>query len=298
MNERNDLEQENGTEIAATSLQPMSFVDILDGIFSIYRSHFRLFLGIIVVYFVFGFVLDHISVYALTRSASIANIMVSVLISIVSFLITLLVAAGLIYASARVYLDKDITSQAALKQGWRRFLPLLGCTLLYYLGVGGLAITILGIPFAIYFAFRWGLCSLPVLVEESTARNGLRRSTELVKGTWWRVCGIMLAISVITFMIAFILQTSYVLLLSSLSGGTGTEDTTLWETLRRLYLPTPNDVGWAFYSIQHLGTSVIAGLTMPIGSIGSTLLYFDLRIRKEAFDIERMATSAGENQSG
>ena len=37
---------------------------------------------------------------------------------------------------------------------------------------------------------------------------------------------------------------------------------------------------------------------MPIGSIGSTLLYFDLRIRKEAFDIERMATSAGEDQSG
>ena len=290
MNERNDLVDENSTEMTSTPLQPMSFVDILDGIFSIYRSHFRLFLGIIVVYVVFSFVLDHISVYALMGSISITNIMVSALISILSSLITFLVVAGLIYTSAQVYLGRNITAQAALKQGWRRFLPFLGWTILYYLVAGGLFITIIGIPFAIYFAVRWGLYSLPVLLEETTASGPLGHSAGLVKGTWWRVCGIMLAISVISLMIAFILQTSYGLLLSSLGGGTGTEDTTFWETLRRLYIPTPDDVGWAFYSIQRLGTSVIAGLTMPIGAIGSTLLYFDLRIRKEAFDIEMQVT--------
>lgn len=291
MNERNDLVHSDSDETAATSLQPMSFVDILDGIFSIYRSHFRLFFGIIVVYFVFSFVLNHISMYVLTaESRTIANILVSVLISIVSSLITFLVAAGLIYASARVYLRRDITSQAALKQGWRRFLPLLGWSILYYLVVGGLSITIIGIPFAIFFAVRWGLYSLPVLLEETTAAIPLGHSAGLVKGTWWRVCGIMLAIAVISFMIAFILQTSYVLLLSSLGSAMGTEDTTFWEMLRRLYIPTPNDIGWSFYSIQHLGTSVIAGLTMPIGTIGSALLYFDLRIRKEAFDLEMQVT--------
>ena len=290
MNERNDLAEENRTEMTSTPFQPMSFVDILDGIISIYRNHFRFFLGIIVVYFVFGFVLDHISVYVLMGSVSIANLMVSVLISIVSSLIMFLVAAGLIYASAQVYLGRNITAQAALKQGWRRFLPLLGWTILYYLVAGGLFITVIGIPFAIYFAVRWGLYSLPVLLEEPTAAIPLGHSAGLVKGTWWRVFGIMLAISVISFMIAFILQTSYALLLSALGGGTGAEDTTLWETLRLLYIPTPDDVGWAFYSIQRLGTSVIAGLTMPIGAIGSTLLYFDLRIRKEAFDIEMQVT--------
>ena len=291
MNERNDLARENNTtEIATTALQPMSFVDILDGMFSLYRNHFRLFFRIIAVYLVFGFVVDHISVYSLMGSPPIVGVMISVLTTIVSYLISLLVAAGLMYASAQVYLGRDITSQAALQHGWQRFLPLLGCTILYYLGVVGLSITLIGIPFGIYFAFRWGLCSLPVLVEGSTARNGLRRSTELVKGTWWRVCGIMLAISVISFMIAFILQTSYVMLLSSLGGGTGAEDTPFWETLRRLYIPTPDEVGWPFYAIQRLGTLVITGFTMPISTIGSVLLYFDLRIRKEAFDIEMQVT--------
>lgn len=34
--------------------------------------------------------------------------------------------------------------------------------------------------------------------------------------------------------------------------------------------------------------------TMPIWVIGSALLYFNQRIRKEGFDIEMMATRSGE----
>jgi len=44
MNERNDLVQSDNDETTSTPLQPMSFVDILDGMFSLYRSHFHLFL--------------------------------------------------------------------------------------------------------------------------------------------------------------------------------------------------------------------------------------------------------------
>ena len=141
MNEHNDLEHKNSTEIAATPLQPMSFVDILDGMFMLYRSHLRLFFRIIAVYLVFGFVLDHISVYVLMGSSPIVSVTISILTSIVSYLISLLVAAGLIYASAEVYLGRDITSQASLQQGWRRFFALarlyhsllFGCSgIIYY----------------------------------------------------------------------------------------------------------------------------------------------------------------------
>ena len=286
MNERNDLARENRTEIAATPLQPMSFVDILDGMFSIYRSHFRLFFGIIAVSLVFGFVLDHVGMYARVGFLSIASLMISILTSIVSYLISLLVAAGLIYASAQVYLDRDITSQAALKQSWRRFLPFLGWTILYYLVIGGLSITIIGIPFAIYFAVRWGFYSLPVLLEERTAAIPLGHSSGLVKGTWWRVFGIMLAISMIAFMIVFILLTSFIVLVMV----TGGEDATLLETFIRLFVSAPDEIGWFFYSGRTLITLTITGLIMPISTIGSTLLYFDLRIRKEAFDLEMQVT--------
>ena len=194
------------------------------------------------------------------------------------------------YASAQVYLGRNITAQAAFQQAWRRFFPFLGSTFLYYLVVMCLSITIIGIPFAIYFGFRWALYTLPVLFEETTVRNALRRSTELVKGTWWRVLGIQIAVSLIALMIAFILNTSYAMLFSSLTGGFGSEDIGFLEMLRRLFAPTPIDLGWGYYIIYTLGSLTIAGLTMPIGVVGSALLYFDLRIRKEAFDIEMQVT--------
>ena len=295
MNEHNDLVQSGNNETAATRLQPMSFVDILDGMFSLYRNHFRLFFGLAAVYIVIGFGLDLISVSAVTgvaQSTSIPStsiIIIAVLIGVGSFIMSFLVVAGLAYASALLYLDRDITVQDALQQAWRRFFTLLGSAILWGLVVGGLFITIIGIPFAIYFSVRWGLYTLPVLFEETTARNALRRSTALVRGTWWRVFGIMLAIFVIIFMISVILETSFGFILT-LIGVAEIEAATPWDLIRRLFVPMPSEVGWFAYAIRRFVSVTLAGLAMPIGTIGSTLLYFDLRIRKEAFDIEMQVT--------
>ena len=52
-------------------------------------------------------------------------------------------------------LKRDITAGDALKHTLQRFLPLLGSALLWTLVVFGLFITIIGIPFSIYFGVRW-----------------------------------------------------------------------------------------------------------------------------------------------
>ena len=102
----------------------------------------------------------------------------------------------------------------------------------------------------------------------------------------------MIAVSLTAFMIMFILQTSYGIIFSTFIGNTGAEAADFLETVRRLFAPTPNDIGWGAYIIHALGSVIIAGFIMPIGTIGYALLYFDLRIRKEAFDIEWMTASA------
>ena len=243
-----------------------------------------------VVYLVFGFLINLISTAIVIGDASITAVVISTLAPIASVLFAYWIGWGLTYASTQIYLTRDITSQAALQQASKFYLRLLGSTFLYFLVVVCLFLTIIGIPFAIYFAFRWGLFSLPILFEETTARNALRRSTELVKGTWWRVCGIMIAITLIAFMIAFILQTSYAIIFYSLTGAESAAEPNFLETLRRLFAPAPDEIGWGLYLIHTLGSLVIGGLAMPIGTIGSVLLYFDLRIRKEAFDIEMQVT--------
>ena len=290
MNEHNSLAESDSNETVSSPLQPMSLVDILDGMFSLYRNHFRLFFGIVVIYLVFGFLINLISTAVVMGDTSIAAVAITVLAAIAIVLFAYWIGWGLVYMSTQIYLKRDITAQAALQQASRRYFRLLGGTFLYYLVVGCLSITIIGIPFAIYFTFRWGLFTFPVLFEGTTARNALRRSTELVKGTWWRVCGIMIAISLTAFMIAFILQTSYGIIFTSFIGNTGAEAANFLETVRRLFAPTPNDVGWVRYIIHALGSLIIGGFIMPIGTIGYTLLYFDLRIRKEAFDIEMQVT--------
>lgn len=291
MQEHNDLGQVNSSDSGATPLQPMGFTDILDGMFTLYRNHFRLFLTIAVVYLVLSFSVDQISVFLLeTDATTVAGLVILLFTVLMSFALSTFVVAGVTYASAQVYLGREITPGGALQRAWQRFWTYLGSFILWSLVVGGLTITIIGIPFAIYFSVRWGLYSLPVLFEETTARNALRRSTELVKRTWGRVFGIMLAIFLIYFMINFILEASSGFLLTWMGLTEAEEPTGLLNTLRQLFLPTPSEIGWFSYVVRRLVSLSISALTMPISIIGSTLLYFDLRIRKEAYDLEMQVT--------
>ena len=290
MQEHTDLVPENNTQVSTTPMQPMSFTDILDGMFTLYRNHFRVFLGIVAVYLVIAFVIDQMYAFSAFNRGMEGNLPTLFYYLLGTFLLSLWVGGALIYVSAHAFLKRDITAGDALKHTLQRFLPLLGSALLWTLVVFGLFITIIGIPFSIYFGVRWGLYSLPVLFEKTSGTKALGRSTELVKGSWWRVFGVMLAIFLITSMIGFILQTSFWLIFSSITGTAAAEEPTVWESIRILFLPTPNDIGWSAYLIRSLVTLSIGALLMPIGTIGSALLYFDMRIRKEAYDIEMQVT--------
>lgn len=293
MQEHNELARTNDSQTDTAPLQPMNFTDILDGIFTVYRNHYRLLLGIAVVYLFLEFGMDLITAYLVQEAATSTTLLIAGLGLMATSVISLLVTAGLMYASAQVYLGKEITVGAAFQQAFRRFWSYLGSSVLYLLAVVGLCITVIGIPFGIYFGVRWSLYSLPVLIEESKAWNALGRSTELVKGSWWRVLGILMAIYLISGMITIILYISTEFILT-LAGIIATEQaegfTGLLDTLRRLLAPTLDETGWFTYAVRSFVGLLIATLTMPIALIGSTLLYFDLRIRKEALDIEMQVT--------
>ncbi|MCY3723033.1 MAG: hypothetical protein OXG97_12505 [Candidatus Poribacteria bacterium] len=104
MQEHNDLAQVHRDETAQIPLQPMNFTDILDGMFSLYRSHFRLFLKIVAVYFVLEFGIALIFGYFTTLAAPSAIVLMSGFTLIATAVISMLVPAGLMYASAHVYL--------------------------------------------------------------------------------------------------------------------------------------------------------------------------------------------------
>ena len=291
MQETNSLVPENESQESLPPLQPLSLTDILDGMFSLYRNNFQIFFHILIYYFIIGYVIDKIGVYLVLRN-TIGNILIGLFLTIIcSWLLSLFILGAICYASSQLFLGKSITAEAAMQHTLRVYLPFLGGSVIYTLVITGLSITCIGIPFAVYMFVRWGLYSLPILVEETSVGASLRRSSELVKGNWGRVCGIILAIILIYYMISSILSTTFTFVFFLIPGtGEIPSGATPIETFLFIFAPTPEDIGWFVYLIRSFFGLGITALLIPIASIGTTLLYFDMRIRKEALDLEMQAT--------
>ena len=280
----------SSNEVSTTpSLQPMGFTDILDTIVSLYRSHCQLILGICAVYFVLTLGMDLLTSILTLFLKDFGGENVTVVMNPVADWITRLVAlfptGALLFASAQAYLGNHITTNTAFEQVTRRFLSYLGSSLLLMLVVGALAITIIGIPFAIYFGIRWSFYGQAVMIEETSATDALKRSRELVRGTWWRIFGIILAIFLIAFMLQVVLQ-FFLLFLFGFTQAISGEGGPL-ELFQRMF--EPELTGWdglAAYVVQSFLNQVVTSLILPLTSVGITLLYFDQRIRKEGFGTE------------
>ena len=291
MQEHNELQHTNNNQPDTASLQPMGFTEILDGMFSLYLKHFRLFFGIVAVYVVLGLVIDQISALLITSdTVSSTSVAVLVFTFVWDIVVSLFVGIGLAYVGAQLYLGRTVTRDAAFGQASQCFLRYFAVAFLWALPVVGLAVTVIGIPLAIYFAVRWGLYGLPVILEGSSGWNALTRSADLVKGSWTRVFGIVLVIYLIIFMMAFILQGAFGYILTTMGVPEIEEATTPLEIFRQLLIPASNEIGWFAYTIRSFVQLCISALVMPIEHLGFTLLYFDLRIRKEGFGTERQAT--------
>lgn len=63
-----------------------------------------------------------------------------------------------------------------------------------------LTITIVGIPFAIYRFIRWSLFAEACMLDDLSATESLRRSSELVKGRWWRTFGFTALVDVLAIL--------------------------------------------------------------------------------------------------
>jgi putative effector of murein hydrolase LrgA (UPF0299 family) len=109
------------------------------------------------------------------------------------------------------------------------------------------------------------------VIEGLSPMASLRRSWGLVRGSWWRVLGILLLASIITNLLTTIVTvpiTAIALLFSGLQG----------------------DAMIASVVAAGVATLIAGVLTLPFSAAVTGLLYTDLRMRREALDIS-LATS-------
>ena len=122
------------------------------------------------------------------------------------------------------------------------------------------------IVLAAIFWIRWLFATQAITLENTRARQGMRRSWQLTKGSAWRVFGIMLLLSL---MVAIISAVPTYLIGFAIP-----------LLVRDLAIQTV---------INQSLSSAVGILLTPIQLITTTLLYYDLRVRKEGFDLELLA---------
>lgn len=235
----------------------MGLGQILDTAIKLYQANWKTFMGIVAVLVVpFGLITAFVGTTELFGAL--------VLVAIVEGLVIQpLIEAAMAKAAADVYLEREVEVGAT----YGYVVPLLGSVLwviiLVALAVfGGAFLLLVG---AIFFAVRFYFAVVVVVVEGERGTEALRRSWRLVKGSTWRVLGIIIVVLIISGIVSLILAVPF---------------TILTEATQVLAFAILGDV---------LASVVVA----PFTAIAFILLYFDLRIRKEGYDLEVLARDLG-----
>ncbi|MFE3857211.1 hypothetical protein ACFXPN_39495 [Streptomyces griseorubiginosus] len=150
---------------------------------------------------------------------------------------------------------------------------------------GGIALAVLGVlgagVVAVWLMIRFSLASPALMLEKQSITTSMKRSTKLVRGSWWRVLGIQLLAAIISNIVAAIVVLPFSFLAAALSG----------EGLSG-FVDGTGDLGWTFLIISGIGSVIGSMITFPISAGVTVLLYIDQRIRREALDLE-LARAAG-----
>jgi hypothetical protein len=112
-----------------------------------------------------------------------------------------------------------------------------------------LIFTVIGIPFGIYFYFAWQLVQQEIIFRDTSIREGLRGSSALFRGHWWRAVVVIGVLSLLAVAVGPVFGFALIFL------------------------------NFSPVFVNLIG-SIVFALLIPYVAIGRTLLYFDLTARE------------------
>jgi hypothetical protein len=172
-------------------------------------------------------------------------------------------------AIADTYLGRETDARGSLRYAGSRLGATLWLTIVLFLGLlaGFLALILPGI----WLSIAWSVAYPVMLVEATGGVAALKRSFKLVEGFWWSTLGRLLV--------------SYVLV-------------TVFSTIAGLVFLVPaafaiDDTSFGALVLESAANLVVSLVTTPFLAAVTTLVYFDLRVRKEGFDLALLAERMG-----
>jgi hypothetical protein len=123
----------------------------------------------------------------------------------------------------------------------------------------------------IWLTIAWTVAYPVMLVEGTGGYAALRRSFKLVETRWWATFGRI----AVAYILVGVVTTVATLLFLAPTG---------WFV---------DDTSFGALLLEHAGNLVVSLVTTPFIAAVTTLVYFDLRVRKEGFDLALLAERMG-----
>lgn len=274
-------------------LRPLSIGEMLDAGFKLFRHRFGTLLACVIIPLLPLSILATIIIASTTPDAfdpnatttttsddEIGGILAGLFISALLYgaAAALAIAACFKVISA-AYVGERATAKSSLRHGLRRFLPLIAAYFLIGIPTGLLGvfwIFIIPLLLSIWLGVKWSVTFPAIVAEQAGPLKAMGRSWSLTKNNWWRTFA-TLAVLVI---IAFILYMAIAIGLTAALAGVG------------------DSIGtFAYATLSTLLTIIALAIVYPLVAAVMTVVYYDLRVRNEGFDLELLARSVGADGS-
>ncbi|MCB8976688.1 MAG: hypothetical protein H6657_04615 [Ardenticatenaceae bacterium] len=281
-------------------LRPLSIGELLDRTFRIFRKHFLTFVLIAIIMQLPVSILQvgsalMVNNFALGTMAGnpfdnpeiiLPTMLVSLGIGFASFIITQVGTAALTQAVSDSYLGRTVSFDSAFSRMGNTWFKLILATIVGGFFMFGLLIPImlgsfipcLGFFIALIGMFFLGAVAsilfslLPpvVVLERASVIDAVKRAWTLSRLRFWWVLGYLVLLTVLTFVIIF--------------GPAAVIGVVLGLVLGEMSILVQSIV-------QQSATLVLTAVFLPIRIAAVTLMYFDLRIRFEGFDLVVLASA-------
>ena len=261
------------------ALAPMELGDLLEKSLAVYRGNAGPFILIAFVAHIPVLILTLLSggdvqsaetTEAVDAAEAIADLgavlIATVALALVAGYFSTVLSAASVAAVGQYYVDGRIDVGYSLRRAWYRIASLSVAYVVFALamvGAGVLMFLLVGIPLFFYLLVVWFFFVECIVLERKKPLDSLWRSRDLVQGNFWRVFLIGLVYTLLAVGVTFVAGLAD-MLLSQIS-----------TVLSSVFLVA------------------VSALITPFLWIGRTLVYYDLRIRKEQYTMDALAADMG-----
>jgi hypothetical protein len=265
----------------ASDLRPLSLGELLDRTFFLYRKNFLLFAGIVALPHLVLLAFQFLGVGLQTTkvlAGPLASIFWTFAVLIVSLGVGAASQGATVIAVSQLHLGHSTSIRDSFAGIKGRILYLALIMIGYWIGIG-VGFILLIAP-GIILALMWALTIPVAVIEDKGLRDSVSRSAELTKGHRGRVFVIGLLFFVIWYAVYMVWEVPILVAVGIMARSHRMAGIPLWT---QLALP--------------VGTFLSQCLVGPLMTIGFSLLYYDERVRKEAFDLQLMMSTLDSAQS-